>query len=329
MLPALTPINSSDIETLDALRVERFQAFFADVLPRANIYLCETDRTLIVSGGSEIQELLKDRMGLVRDAWYILAAVNVLIYQCNSLIYQAENISDKLGENAAVEFEAMVAIQDRVSDANVIENGTQITEVKPTPKGIIVRSVSVADLAADLEAQQSSIQEFLEERGARLIDFQGTIVVPESEAVVAYEHYSLIRARQKMQERFATTSTPTLGEKPQATATKNKSEKDSFPKKPSLTFKGAFKANRSNYKRTVENFQKAMFPDSPSDQQQALTDIVQQTEMGKAYLDKILKVGEYKDKEHARVNLLKAAAQLQEKSDDAKNSSEEKAEAAA
>lgn len=313
MLPSLTPLTRRDLEALDALRIERFMAFFAPRLKSANTYLCGLDRTLIVTGGSEIQELLSFQSELVRGAWYMLAATNILIYQYNQLIYQAENINDKLGENAAVEFEAMVAIQEKMSADTVVENGV---EEHKTNAAQIVRSVSVADLAADLEAKPDSIQEFLEKRGAKLIDFGGTIIVPESEAVIVYEHYSLIRARQKMLTRFAAASTQAGGEKPQTKSSASTATKENKPKKPTLTFKGTFKPNRSNYKRTIENFQKAMFPDSPSDQDQALTDIVQQTEMGKAYLDKIVRVGEYKDKEHARVNLLKAAAQLQEKSDE-------------
>lgn len=312
MLSDMTPINSSDLEALDALRVERFRAFFAPRLQNANIYLGELDRSLIISAGY-VAGLTTVVSELLVEAWFILGANKILIYQCNELIYESVYKNyNKIGENAAVGFKAMVAISEyRALDINAVENGTQIAPVKSTPAAKIVRSVSVSDLAADLEAQQSSIQEFLRERGATLIDFQGTIVVPESEAVVAYEHYSLIRARQKMQERFAAASTQTGGEKLQASATKNTAPKESKPKKPSLTFKGKFQVNRSNYKRTVQNFLDAMFPDKKEEQVAALDDISQQTEMGKAYLDKILRVGEYKDKEHAKVNLLKAAAQLQ------------------
>ena len=60
----------------------------------------------------------------------------------------------------------------------------------------------------------------------------------------------------------------------------------------------------------MQNFLQAMFPDSPQEQEQALADIVQQNEMGLAYLDKIARTGDYKDKQLAKDLLFKAAAEV-------------------
>ena len=71
-----------------------------------------------------------------------------------------------------------------------------------------------------------------------------------------------------------------------------------------------------------------MFPDSPQDQEQVLTDIVGPSEIGRAYLDKIVRAGDYKDKPRARDLLYKAAAELATQMANASNS-EEKVETSA
>jgi hypothetical protein len=217
------------------------------------------------------------------------------------------------------------AIQEQDLATQNVENG-QETQLRPD-RAKIIRSMALADIAADLEAEPDALQTFLEEQNATLIDFGGTILVPETEAVAAYEHYSLIRARQKMQERFAINSQTVTEEKPQAKATKNTAPKESKPKKPTLTWKKAFKVNKSSYKKTIENALDALFPNSQPEQTQALEGIVQGTELGKAYVDKILRAGEYTNKEQVRANLLKAAAELLSATDNALEE-EQKVEAA-
>lgn len=318
MLPALTALNHRDYELLDALRVERFRAVFTHSLTNSNIFLSGLDRTMLISGGEEMTALLPHTKEIESEAWLIAAATTIQIYACNELIYKESTTYrdgwNKLGLMAKGESRMTAAIQD-LETTQALDNDGSITDTfgsRPESTKII-KSLALTDIAADLETESEAIQEFLEERNATLIDFAGVIVVPESQAVIAYEHYSVIRARQKMQERFARHYAATE-EKPQAKATKNTAPKESKPKKPTLTFKKQFKVNRSNYKRTVQNFLDAMFPDNEADQQKALSDILQPNEIGGAYLDKIVKAGGYNDKQHARDLLYKAAAELSKSS---------------
>lgn len=321
MLPPLTPLNDRDNELLDALRLSRFRVMLAHELRASTLYLSGLDRTLVISGDEDMTELLHQCLEIEAAAWLTAAATTIHIYACNKLIYKSSSTYhhdwNKLGLKAKGESLMTAAIQD-LETTQALDNDGSITDTsRPRPEAAkIIKSLALTDIAADLETESKAIQEFLEERNATLIDFGGVIVVPESQAVIAYEHYSVIRARQKMQERFALHSTR-VEEKPQSKATKTTAPKESKPKKPTLTFKKQFKVNRSNYKRTVQNFLNAMFPDNEADQEKALSDILQPNEIGSAYLDKIVRAGDYKDKQHAHDLLYKAAAELHSASDNA------------
>lgn len=277
--------------------------------------------------------LLYERDALSRQAWLTAAATSIKVYSSNQLIFEAETIYKeswhKLGLKARGErIMATAAIQEQQDLAQVsVENGIQDNEqATPTKTATIVRSMALSDIATDLEAEPGALQSFLEEHNATLIDFGGTILVPETEAVAAYEHYSLVRARQKMQQRFATSSAPTTEEKP-STKQKNSAPKESKPKKPTLTWKGNFKALKSSYKKTLQNALNALFPNSPDEQTIALTDIVNQTDLGKAIVDKISRDPIYTDKARAREQISKTAAELAAESGNQSSVEEEKAEA--
>lgn len=328
----LTPLTDTDLQTLDSMRIERFRQRFHSLLENVALYISGLDRTLIVSGGEETKALAQHSDELKSEAWLAAAATTIHIYACNKLIYKGcityRDTWNKLGLKAKGERHIMAtAIQENLANNTNVENGTTLeTESLEPIRTKIVKSLAITDIAADLETEIDVIQEFLEEHNAKLIDFGGIIIVSESEAVVAYEHYSLIRARQKMQERFALANI--TSPKPQTAQEKNTAKAASKPKKPTLTFKGKFQVNRSNYKRTVQNFLDAMFPDLPEEQDVALNQILELTEMGRAYLDKIVRAGDYKDKQHARDLLYKAAAELQSASDNAAPKKEEIVETA-
>lgn len=311
MLPPLTALNDRDTELLDALRIERFRATLAHELRGSTLYLSGLDRTLVISGGEEMTALLHQCLEIEREAWLTAAATNIHIYACNELIYRGS--CNKLELKARGERMA-TAIQEQDVAQMDVANGIVEPQVSHVEESRIIRSMALADIAADLEADTSALQTFLEEHSATLIRFGETLLVLETDAASAYEHYSVIRARQKMQERFALNGAATE-EKQSAKVTKT-APKESKPKKPTLTFKGKFQVNRSNYKRTIENFLDAMFPDNPADQKKALSDILQSNEIGGAYLEKIVRAGDYKDKQHAKNLLFKAAAELSKSSVD-------------
>lgn len=172
---------------------------------------------------------------------------------------------------------------------------------EPTAK--LIRSMSLADIAGDLEAPIEDLKAFLEEHNATLIDFQGTILVPENEAIAAYEHYSVIRARQKMHERFSQPKTKSQPGEPPESNSSNK-------KRTYLTWKASFKVNKTSYRKTLEIALNALFPDREEEQTAALYGIKNKTDLGKAIVDKISRDSAYTDKGAAREKLFEAAEQL-------------------
>lgn len=310
MLPSLTALSLRDLSLLDEYRVERFRAFFAQDLRTSILYLSRLDCTLVISGGSSVRALLDDSTHLLGEAWAILSVTRVKIYVDNELIADLNQRScNKLKLKDQDKHPTMATAVITETNADSISSVERPIAERPTnstaPHAKIVKSLALTDIAADLETEVDALEVFLTEHNTTLIDFRGTLLVSEDEAAIAYEHYSLIRARQKMQERFSTRS-PIQDLAP----SKDTTPKESKPKKPTLTFKKSFKVNRSNYKRTMQNFLEAMFPDSPEQQRQVLSDILQPNELGSAYLDKIVRAGDYKDKQHARNLLYKAAAEL-------------------
>lgn len=335
MLPPLTPINEADLIKLDGLRLERLRVCFK-ALETAALYisgerfgeegffpkLSRLDRTLIISGGINVALLDHELKELKTQAWLIAACTSIKVYCCNQLIFDHHGLWHKLGEKASGDPGMATAIQEQQDWK--IDNGTQVLEPTPTPKRIM-RSLSLADIAADLEAEPSALQTFLEEQNATLIEFGGTIIVPEKEAMSVYEHYSLVRARQKMEERFASLNAPVVIEKPRQTT----APKEPKPKKNYLTWKGEFKVVKSSYKKTLQNALNALFPNAPDDQMLALADITSDSEMGKAYIDKIVRDPAYTDKARARENLLKASSELAAESNNQSSGEEQKEEAVA
>lgn len=294
----MTPLNETDLQRLDALRLERLRFCFK-ALSSAALYISGLDRTLIISGGIKIEQATLKK--ILEAAWYICAAQELKVYQCNELIFDALTIC-KLGGSDQGDRLMATAIQEK----DLLQNGT-VQADEPTPTSKILRSMSLADIAADLEAQPDDLQSFLEEQNATLIDFEGLILVPENEAAVAYEHYSLVRARQKMEERFARTLNASRAVvKPSKTT----DLKETKSKKNYLTWKGEFKVAKSSYKKTLQNALNALFPNAPVEQNQALNDILQQSDLGKAYIDKIARDPFYTDKARAKENLLKAASEF-------------------
>lgn len=306
--PSLPPITDTDLEILDALRLERFRSRFGQVLLQANLFISGLDRTLIISGGRETEALRYRTGDLKEQSWQVCGCTWVKVYASNELILNSDSSYNKLedcirGESmaTAIQEEVMLAAED---------NGVTTTDMappSPNRSAKIIRSMALEDIAADLESSVDSLQAFLESQSAMLIDFGGTILVPENQAIIAYEHYSLIRARQKMEERFALMSAPMGHQQENNFPTASKESKS---KKNYLTWKGTFKVNKSSYKKTLQSALNALFPDAPNDQDLALSDIISQSDMGKAYLDKILRDPAYTDKTRAREQLLKAATEL-------------------
>ena len=316
--PHLSPLTDADLEVLDSLRLERFRSRMGQILHGANLYISGLDRTLIISGGRETGALRYRQIDLLQQSWQVCACTWVKVYASNELILNLCSSYNGLGEESRGESMA-AAIQEQEEVMLAAEDSELAVDGAPQhalPGAKIIRSMALTDIAADLEAEPSALQAFLEERSCTLIDFSGTILVPENEAVVAYEHYSLVRARQKMEERFAALNTPISVEKPIA--------REAKPKKNYLTWKGSFKVNRSSYKKTIESAINALFPNEPDEQQKALADIVEQTDMGKAIVDKIARDPAYTDKTRAREQLLKAATEL---AADQNNSEKEEEEA--
>lgn len=321
--PSLPPITDTDLELLDALRLERFRSRFGQTLLNANLYISGLDRALIISGGRETGALRYRTLDLLQQSWQVCGCTWVKVYALKELILNCSSTYNKLGQNISGEQSMATAIQEEVmlhaddnelavDSARTLSDGSRQTlssapEQPAEARTKIIRSMALTDIAADLEAEPSALQAFLEERSCTLIDFGGTILVPENQAIIAYEHYSLIRARQKMDERFALMSAiqPDHQENNFPTASK-----ETKPKKNYLTWKREFKVNKSSYKKTLQNALNALFPDAPNDQDLALSDIISQSDMGKAYLDKILRDPTYTDKVRAREQLLKAATEL-------------------
>lgn len=314
MLPcSLPPLTDADIQLLDAQRLERLRFCFKS-LTRAALHISGLDRTLIISGGKEMALVLYERDALIKEAWLTAAATSIKIFERHQLIYDAETIYrsgwHKL-KLKAYSGERAMAQATIIQDPDLVTSdpyGTPKSEqvIAPTKTATILRSMSLADIAADLEAQPDALQSFLEEQNATLIDFGGTILVPENEAAVAYEHYSLVRARQKMEERLAVLNAPAQKAHP----TTNTVTLETKSKKNYLTWKGEFKIVKSSYKKTLQNALNALFPNAEVEQNQALNDICAQSDLGKAYIDKIARDPIYTDKARARENLLKAAGEL-------------------
>lgn len=317
--PSLPPITDADLELLDALRLERFRSRFGQILRGANLFISGLDRTLIISGGQTVGALRHRQLDLLEQSWQVCASRWVKVYQCNELIYDA--CCNKLGGKVRGE-DMATAIQEQVDKADSVgepdssmrrietENGAIESQStgEPDRGAKIVRSMSLADIAEDLEADTPSLQAFLEEQNAVLINFNGTILVTETSARVAYEQYSLVRARQKMDERFAALNKSASPELP--SANKSTARSETKPKKNYLTWKREFKVNKSSYRKTVQNALEALFPDAPDEQLRALTDIVNGGDLGKGIVDKISRNEAYTDKVRAREQLLKAATEL-------------------
>lgn len=289
-------LNNSDREILTWYRLSRFRNSLVEICgveySDTPLYL-SLDNSLIIScEGIRAQKLILNRFRLKNSSDQILGATNLIIYQDSQLIYSYNRIIDY---NDVIETSMTYTVERELE-----------RDLRPDATPKITKSLALTDIAADLDASPEDIHSFLVERDGTLIDFKGMIIVPESTAAIAYEHYSLVRARQKMLERF-TNLDSSIKDTPDIRSSKPKS------KKPTLTFKREFKIHGRNYKRTIENFQNAMFPDAPEQQKQAIFDIVAQNETGGAYLDKILRAGDYPDKRHARDLLYKAAAELSKK----------------
>lgn len=300
----LTPTNDADREKLAALQIERFRTSFGCLLLKSNIWLSGLDGTLVIGGGKEMALLPLIKQELIANAWAMCAASQIKIYSCNKLILDlpTHRPCNKLGiENRTKATMVATAIENLALETGLAESA---------PASKVIRSMALADIAGDLEAPVEDLKAFLQEQNATLIDFQGTILVPENEAIAAYEHYSVIRARQKMQERFS--------QEREAKPKKGKVESDSDSdnnnnkrqKRTYLTWKGAFKVNKTSYKKTIQSAVSALFPKSESEQRAALIDISNRSDLGKAIVDKITRDSAYTDKANACENLFKAAEQL-------------------
>ena len=292
----LTPTNDTDREKLAALRIERFRAYHN--VPH-DIRLSSLDNALIINGKLKLTE------ELVMAAWLICNAAQIKIYHLGKLIAHGELYNQ--GWKGNNEIKSMAIATTTELDQN--------TTISPAIKASkTIRSMALADIAADLEAPIEDLKAFLEERNTILIDFQGQLLVPENEAVTAYEHYSLIRARQKMQERFSqphNQQLQQLEEQPeeQQEESSPNSPKNSIRRRIYLTWKGSFKVNKTSYKKTLLAALEALFP-SQEEQDEALIDIGQKTDLGKAIVDKISREEAYTNKSQARESLFKAAEQL-------------------
>lgn len=307
-------LNNEDIYILECRRIDRFRTLFLEIVKIDYLdYVCADicltlDSSLIISCGKKISALIMNVEEVHDLAQYVLGISRMSVYHGTQLVYEYNKL-----EEISANIETMTVATEKYT----VEREQTDESNKATPK--ITKSLALTDIAADLDASPEDIHSFLMERDGLLLDFKGMIIVPESTAAIAYEHYSLVRARQKMQERF-TTGTALYDVKHSSTqASKSKTKS----KKPSLTFKREFKIHGRNYKRTMENFLNAMFPDAPDLQEQALADIIAQNETGGAYFDKILRVGDYPDKRHARDLLYKAAAELSKKNDGSSDPKEE------
>ena len=312
-------LNNEDIYILEHQRIVRFRTLFLEITGKSQesaILNLTLDNSLVINCIQSLGVLIVNLEEIGITAQYVLGISKIEIYYGTQLVC-SKNILEEISNKETM----TVAVEN-----NTVELKSEQFNL---PK--ITKSLALADIAADLDASPEDIHSFLMEHDGALIDFKGMIIVPESTAAIAYEHYSLVLARQKMQERFA--PTPQLrnkdqGEKINATTKTRGRPSKGTSKKPSLTesggrknstrhlvFKREFKANKKNYKRTIENFLQAMFPDAEEEKSLALFSIVEQSEIGRAYLDKILRAVDYPDKQHARNLLYKAAAELSKKND--------------
>lgn len=326
-------LNNSDIHILECRRIERFRTLFLEIvgLDYNNAILSLTlDNSLIISCGRKVSARRMNVKEVYISAQYVLGISKMSVYHGTQLVYEYNKLKEINNERTmtvAKEYGDKKMRQASHPDLSATSNNIENKQSEffhaqpPTEKytveretieesnkvtSKITKSLALADIAADLDASFEDIHSFLMEHDGSLIDFKGMIIVPESTAAIAYEHYSLVRARQKMQERFTSNNGFDSDKSTRVESQKSKTKS----KKPTLTFKREFKIHGRNYKRTMENFLNAMFPSATTEQKQALHDIVQQSETGIAYLDKILRVGDYPDKQHARDLLYKAAAEL-------------------
>lgn len=67
---------------------------------------------------------------------------------------------------------------------------------------------------------------------------------------------------------------------------------------------------KTSYKKTLQTALAALFPDSQSEQNKALVDVTNRTDLGRAIVDKITREKAYTNKASARENLFKAAKQM-------------------
>lgn len=281
----------ADKERLTALRIERFRAYCN--VP--HIICLSIDNALIISGKLQLTK------ELVMVAWLICGAAQIRIYHLGKLIAHGEIYNQRWKGNQ----------EENMAIATETDLQNQNTTISPAIKASkTIRSMALTDIATDLEAPTEDLKAFLEERNAILIDFQGTILVPENEAASAYEHYSLIRARQKMQERFSQPHNQQPEEQPEEQQEES-SPKNSTRRRSYLTWKGTFKVYKTSYKKTLQAALTCLFPDSQEEQNNALAGIRNRTDLGRAIVDKITREEAYtNNKASARENLFKVAEQL-------------------